>query len=291
MTTLLKRNYASGLSRLTRNFKDIQPKPFVMETLSKPFGIPQPLNLTDYYQNQNSKHKVQNFQSFKYEFFDKSRKEEKRVELAKTYSESGFYEMGIFRQTKGRIFGPPPGLFRGDKALYFPSVRGENLLGQQVDLQALWAGKINVMRVFTPRIADESSAAWLKADGLDYLNKDYEAFQARFPHSQILDLNLAENGIKGLFTRFARGSLRALTNSKRHGLYVMSTRDQFNVDLGLMKEATKLRNLYAGYLYVIDWEGKIRWACSGDVNEAEQAVLFKNLRLLEKEFTSSESQR
>ncbi|ORY78948.1 ATP10 protein-domain-containing protein [Protomyces lactucae-debilis] len=156
--------------------------------------------------------------------------------------EGGSYwrDFHAMRQAGGKQWTAPRLLFRQDKALYFPNVKG-NLLssGKEVELRVL---------------LEEAQTAGSKA----FLVRCFSATSG-------------EEQVRGLGEALgvATIDLNMQTNAQQARYLIM--------DGGY---ASQLRyigavNAYVGYTYLLDLDGKIRWASSGALTETEQASLAK----------------
>lgn len=292
MLSLVPRRLAS-FGKLSQTLKEAAPKQIVIENVTRPVGVSTPVNAYDLYHQIQSQHKVNLWLRFKYEWFSSARREERRHHLAVEFSTSGYYDMGVYNKSKGKVFGSPPGMFRADKALYFPATTGLTLANTTVDLLLLWKNKISIVRVFTSQMGERDSRAWFtgdenadgKASASSYLDSAYLEFVASHPSAQIVDLNLLELPVKHWFAKMARPGLRKQTPSERHPLCMLSERRFYTQleDDGQLAKLLKLDNVYAGLVFLVDGKGRIRWCAAGVPSPDEKARLYKFVGMLEKE--------
>lgn len=209
--------------------------------------------------------------------FSTSSKEKRQRQLNHDIAHSPFYESKSFSNTQGKIFTPPVSYFRREKAKYFPGFTGYTLLNNKRSLYDVLRKKVTILRIFST-ISGENCTNTYFDDTLTA--QGYERLQEKYPHTQIVDLNLPQSWVKGLFVKMAKSNLRNMIPPARHDSYFILPNSVFLVDV---KETLKCDNMCSGYLYVLDDEGRIRWATSGFANEEETAVLWKTVRGIEKE--------
>lgn len=209
--------------------------------------------------------------------FSAAAKEQRQRQLDHDIAHSPFYESKSFSNTQGKIFTPPVSYFKKDKAKYFVDFQGYTLLNEKRQLSQLLKGKVTLLRIFST-ISGENCANTYISDYLD--ENGYKTLQEKYPNTQIVDVNLPQSWIKGLFVKMAKSNLKTIVPPARQNLYFILPNTLFTLEV---KKTLKCDNMCSGYLYVLDEDGKIRWATSGFSNDEESEVLWRTVRGLEKE--------
>lgn len=209
--------------------------------------------------------------------FSLSAKERRQKQLDHDIVHSPFYESKSFTNTHGKIFTPPVSYFKKEKAKYFPSFSGETLSSGKRALYDVLKGKVTILRIFST-ISGQNCIDTYTPDSLSA--EGYAQLQEQHPRVQIVDVNLPQSWIKGLFVKMAKTNLRAIIPPARHDTYFLVPSRTFGVDV---KKTLMCDNACSGYIYVLDEDAKIRWATSGYAVEDESKVLWKTIRGLEKE--------
>lgn len=238
--------------------------------ITRPFGLPAPILL-----NPPSATKW----SLKNDVFGEDAKEMRQRQLDHDIKHSPFYESKSFTNTNGKIFNAPISYFKLDKALYFPNFIAKSLQGTERQIHDMFKDKVSLVRVFSTVSGEQCTESFLKHDEVDYL-KDYEQFISRFPHSQIIDINIPHGWAKSLIVNIVKGSIkRSLPETRRDNYFVVPEK-LFSYDI---KQELNCDNSCSGYIYLVDQNGKIRWAASGYSDEKEQQLLWKCLNGVSKE--------
>lgn len=273
----IKRCFSSTGSRFFFNkfFKhvvDAAPKEHVVENLARPIGLKSPPTSSSAYSKGNS---------FT-DMFDNAKTDKRSQELGLEFSKSGMYELHTFRTTGGKLFQSPPSYWRSDKALYFPHLRGKNLLGTTSNIEDVLHGKTSIIRMFTSKVGDDLVKSYFKNEesDLNYLGKDYEAL-ANGNKTQIVQLNMMENFLKSIIMKLSLSKLKAMVPPEFQSTYFTCQRPQIPY---LIREQLQINNVYTGYVIVVDPNLKIRWMGCGSASTEEFKTLWKCVRNIRKEF-------
>ncbi|EEQ38700.1 ATP10 family protein [Clavispora lusitaniae] len=234
------------------------------QPITKPFGFDSPTYLS------HESSSITNVLS-------SAAREKRQKQLDHDIVHSPFYESKSFTNTQGKIFTPPVSYFKKDKAKYFPSFTGYTLLNHKKSLYDVLKGKVSIVRIFST-VSGQNCTDTYTPDNLSA--EGYEQLQKQYPHTQIVDVNLPQSWIKGLFVKLAKSNLRGMIPPARHDTYFMLSSNTFSVDV---KKTLMCDNTCSGYIYILDEDGKIRWATSGFANDDETKVLWRTVRGLEKE--------
>lgn len=266
------------IGKLNKQLQATTPKEHVVVTLNKPIGVTEPPKDTD-----NSPVDPRSIKQKYKDFMDPEKNKDRQAELEKEMSRSGLYDVYVYRQTKGKLFYPPQSYWKAEKSLYFPNFVGEDLLSSKLKgSTSLLKGKVSVVRVFTSDIGEKASKDFFKVGDVDYLTiEGYKKFLESNPSSQIVDVNITENGFKGFFVKASKAGIRKIFPESRHDKYLIVPKKGLNIDV---RESIHLLNNYTCFIYVVDYKSRIRWATCGEPDEAERNLLWRTVRGLEREY-------
>jgi len=237
--------------------------------VTRPFGLDSPILLNrsvgDSFSLGNIRH----------ELFSAEAKERRQKKLDHEITHSPFYETKSFRNTNGKIFTSPISYFKLDKAKYFPDFIGNTLAGTQTSLFDIIEGKVNIVTVFLTVSGENCVKTW------------FEEFNPseKYPKLQIIDINIPQNWLKGFMIGLSKNLIKKTLPESRWGSYFVLPDHIWQYDT---REKLLCDNMCSGYIYLVDHNGKIRWAASGYANEEEMKVFDKCLRGLQKELESLE---
>ena len=187
-----------------------------------------------------------------------------------------FREWSNMRHHKGKSFISPPRLFRAERALYFPNLRGRTLASKKdTDTTPVVSGKISIVSVFSSTWAERQIATFVG-------EKQHPALYDVFRDSGIeggiqkVEINVEENSLKAWLIKLFLPLLRRKLPKEAHGRYFIVRRgvtDEIRDSIGLL-------NSKVGYVYLLDRDCKIRWAGSGISLPEENTGLLKGARRL-----------
>lgn len=168
--------------------------------------------------------------------------------------EGGSYwaDFHAMRVNNGKQWIAPKHLFKAEKSLYFPNLRGRTLTSDDAELLPLF-NKPSLIRVYSATSGEEHIHKLGDESGL-----------------QIIDINIQTNAIKYALLKLFLGRIKALIEPHRHDRY-------FILGSGWERRLKIIgaTNAYVGYAYLLDKEGKIRWASCGRLTEDERETLHK----------------
>ena len=181
------------------------------------------------------------------------------------------------RFSKGKSFLAPVKLFRADKALYFPNLRGVTLAEPKdpQDTTFILQGKISVVCVFSGSWAESQTTTFFK--GNEKLEKVLKAGSGLV---QRVDINREENSMKAALIKIFMGNLRRNLPVEQHARYFLVRRgftEDIRLDMGIL-------NGQVGYVFLLDSECRIRWAGSAEAGPGEQDSLVRGVAKLVQEF-------
>lgn len=187
---------------------------------------------------------------------------------------------------KGKSFLAPPGLFKGEKALYFPNFYGQTLLKDKLhrDTTTLLEDKISVVSVFSSAWAENQAATFASEKNNPQL---HEIVKNSGGLAQIVRINVEENALKAMIVKFFMPGLRKKLGNENWGRY-------FLVRKGIsdeIRDAVGLLNSKVGYTYLLDGDCRIRWAGSGPCEGDEKEGLVKGVRRLIEELRTKRKEK
>ncbi len=175
---------------------------------------------------------------------------------------------------KGKTFLAPPKLFRGDRALYFPNLRGRTLSQRsETDTTPILQFKISIVRMFSSTWAVRQCASFASGEHNPVLEDLITKSEGLV---QKVDINVEEELLRSWLLRLFLPYVRRKTPKEQYGKY-------FVVRRGLTDDITDaigLLNAKVGYVYLLDGDCKIRWAGSGVAQPEEKEGLVRGVRRL-----------
>lgn len=192
-------------------------------------------------------------------------------QVAKPY----FREWSNLRFAEGKTFVSNPRLFKADRALYFPNMRGITLATPKdpQDTTTQLRGSISVVNLFSSVWAESQVATFTGPEQNPGL---VEAMASGGRHVQRIDINLEENRLKAFIVKTFMWRMRQKLAKEQHSCYFLV---QKGFDQAL-KETIGMMNSKVGYVYLVDSECRIRWAGSGPAEKSELEGLNAGLRKL-----------
>lgn len=262
--------------RFAKTIKEAAKPPLTKSaTINRPFGLDKPALLN---------HKItETFQlgKIKHELFSAEARERRQKKLDYEIVHSPFYESTSFSNTNGKIFTPPVSYFKADKSKYFPDFICKNIEGNQTSLfDILVQKKVNIVRLFSTMSGENCIKTYFEQDGTNLANDGYEQFEKLYPNSQMIDINIPSNWAKGFLINLSSNSIKKLIPEGRRSNYFILPEHTLQYDV---RQKLNCDNMCSGYIYLLDQEGKIRWATSGYANEEELKLMWKCVKGLEAE--------
>lgn len=204
--------------------------------------------------------------------------------MTKQISKPYFKDWSNMRFHKGKVFLSPERLFRKETALHFPNFFGRTLQkglerrdrkdgyrGLGRDTSTVMRRKVSVVNFVTSEWAVRQVGTFF-SDGLD------DVIRQNSDVAQMVDINYENNLLKYWIWRLfgLRRLRKTIPEPEMQGRYFLVRRG-FSDE---MKEAMGVLNEKAGYVYLVDGEGKIRWAGSAVAGDGERESLVRGVRKL-----------
>ncbi|ODV58985.1 Atp10p ASCRUDRAFT_27776, partial [Ascoidea rubescens DSM 1968] len=264
-----------------KSIKDSTPGQFKVLAVDKPIGQ---IKAPKIEENKKLENLTVN------QFFDKDKKKLEREDIMKEIKNSEIYDLHVFRKTNGKIFKSPISYFKREKALYFPNIYGESLSNQDVCTTSLLKGQISIVRVYSSVIGDEVTQTYFRfinenenSKNDTFLNKStYETvFKNEYPNCQIVDLSIYNSALKKLLINLInKRIIKKSLPEERWNKYLLVNKKNFTTAIAA---DLWLKNFVTGYIYLVDDECKIRYACCGNPSDGEYKSLWKAVKGLENE--------
>lgn len=179
---------------------------------------------------------------------------------------SPFYESKSFNNTNGKIFLSPPSYFQAARALYFPDFSSRTLDSTRC-ISEVFPGKVLVVKVYSTILGANCTELYVSKLEL-------------VPAVQIVDINVPENWAKLATVYILIPSLRKSIPLDRHDLFFVVSPKVFNFEV---RQKLLCDNTCGGYIYVVDGQGKIRWAASGNASAKDQQELQRIVNAIKAE--------
>lgn len=219
-------------------------------------------------------------------FFSEDSIEKRRDSINYDITHSPFYESKSFANTKGKIFTPPISYFKAEKSKFFPDFSAKCLAGEEQYLHQMTKNKVSIIRLFSTVSGEKCTETYFENEGRNYISDGLPIFLKNFPLSQIIDINVPIGWLKSKLVKLSLGNLKKTVPKERQQNYLILSEKRFPFDV---KQKLMCDNRCSGYIYVVDYKGRIRWATSGYANEEERKLLWKCMSSLEKELASMKS--
>lgn len=222
-------------------------KPETIKTLAIPIGVKEKPAITD---NDGIDHRTK--EQKKADFTDMSKNRVRREELKKEFTKSSFSPIYEFRDTGGKIFRGPSRPFGPKESMYMPNFRGITLDKVETGTWQYIGERPTVVRIFGSTLAEKQLDTFTD-------NIDFEALGIT-----LLDLNIPTNIINEWLVKFSTGKLQQTLKGPFHKYMICRKGVTFEV-----RDTIAATNNLAGFLYILDKQGKIRWATAGPAEAGE----------------------
>ena len=242
--------------------------------ITRPIGLTKPVLLN---------HKLSDTYSFAnigQELFGAQAKERRQKNLDYDIKHSPIYDIKSFQNTKGKIFKPPISWFKQDKSLCFPDFIAKTLTGKLNSLYDVLNKKYSIVRLYSTVIGEKCTNSYFKVGEEDYYTTDYGKFIEKFPNFQIVDVNMPSSWLKGFILNLSLSNLRKMISPERYKKYFILPLHILPPEI---REQLHCDNQTSGYIYILDPNGKIRWATSGYSTPDDLQLMWKVVGGLEKE--------
>ncbi|KAL8756908.1 MAG: hypothetical protein Q9199_002593 [Rusavskia elegans] len=266
-----------AVSTAAQILKDEDPKPqdFTPKPLSRPIGVlypPRP--------GENSGIDPRSWRERRDDLFDYNKHLVRRKELTKQAAKPYFRDWSRTQYHKGKSFISPVRIFRADKSLYFPNMVGSTLASPSTpsDTTSVLQDRISVVSVYSGRWAELQTQSFTDEKHHPELAAilQPEPKQGEHPLLQKVEINVELDWMKALIVRTFMGGIRKQRKKEDWARYFLVRRGVTEE----IKEAMGMANSKVGYVYLVDWLCRIRWAGSADAEGSEKEGLVAGVQRL-----------
>ncbi|KAL8843452.1 MAG: hypothetical protein Q9176_002065 [Flavoplaca citrina] len=258
--------------------EDPKPKDFTPKPLLRPIGVlylPKP--------GENSGIDPRPWRQRRDDLFDYNKHLVRRKELTQQAAKPYFRDWSRTQYHKGKTFISPARIFRADKSLYFPNMVGSTLASPSTasDTTSVLQDRISIVSVYSGRWAEMQTRSFTD----DKNNSELAAFVSQqqdegrkdgAPLLQRVEINVEPDWMKALIVRIFMGGIRKQRRKDDWERYFLVKRGVTDE----MREAMGMANSKVGYVYLVDWLCRIRWAGSADAEGAEKEGLVAGVQML-----------
>ncbi|KAH9815567.1 ATP10 protein-domain-containing protein [Melampsora americana] len=195
-----------------------------------------------------------------------------RKHIISEVSKGYYHDWATLRHNGNKLWTAPPSLIREERSLYFPDIKGIAISNKQMTHTTdLFGDKITLLAVESTRMSEEHTRSF-------YVEPT--RMLAGEPDFQLLRLNVQENPLKSWLVSLFINNLKRNVPAHQQSRYLLS-----NQNLEYIREPLGMVNKLLGYVYLVDWDRKVRWAGCGFANAEEMRGLFTSSRALLKRFS------
>jgi ATPase complex subunit ATP10 len=171
------------------------------------------------------------------------------------------------KYSKGKMWIANSRLWKKEMSLWFPNFWGRDLKGERANSMGLLKGRVGVVAIY--------SRTWAERQVETFVDEEIKnIIRNSGGRAQLLELNIEEGRLFRCVLWVFRGNIREKRKEAwQRYLLLSGIKDDVREILGLM-------NHKAGYVYLVDEDGKIRWGGSGDALPAEKEAMVDGLKKL-----------
>ncbi|KAL8776072.1 MAG: hypothetical protein Q9194_003391 [Teloschistes cf. exilis] len=266
------RRHASTFAQIL-NSEDPKPDERDLKPLSRPIGVPHPPQ-----RGENSGIDTRSWSEKRKDSFDYDKHLVRRKELIKQAAKPYFRDWSRVNHHNGKTFLAPSRIFRADKSLYFPNMVGSTLASpaESSDTTPVFQDRVSIVSVQSGRWAQLQTETFVDAKQHPQLATLLAEDEKRGGPLQRVEVNFEESWMKALIVRMFMGGIRKQRREEEWAKYFLVRRG-ITDDL---RQAIGMSNARVGYVYLVDWMCRIRWAGSANAETGEREDLIAGAKRL-----------
>ncbi|KAI4100763.1 MAG: hypothetical protein LQ345_007437 [Seirophora villosa] len=243
------------------------PESYTPKPLLRPIGVPDPPK-----PGENSGIDPRTWREKRADVFNYEKHLIRREQLNKKVAKPYFQDWSRTNYHRGKTFIAPSRMFRAEKSLYFPNMVGATLASPRIpsDTTPVLRDRISIVSVYTSRWAELQTHDFVQEKSHPELTKLIAQDEGQGGPLQRLELNVEDNWLKGMIVRTFMGKVRKERRERDWGRYFLVRKGVTDE----MRQAMAIVNAKSGYVYLVDWLCRIRWAGSANAHAGEKEALF-----------------
>ncbi|KAL8737308.1 MAG: hypothetical protein Q9181_001799 [Wetmoreana brouardii] len=260
------RRRKSTVAQILDSDEPTKDQDHTLRPLSRPVGVPNPPK-----PGENSGLDLRSWRQRRDDLFDYDKHLVRRNQLTKQAAKPYFRDWTRANYHRGKTFIAPSRIFRADKSLYFPNLVGSTLASPSTssDTTSVLRDRVSVVSVYSGHWAELQTQTFADKESHPVLAELVSETERHNGPLQKVEINIEEDWLKALIVRTFMGRIRKQRREQDWGRYFLVRRGVTDK----MREAIGMGNAKIGYVYLVDWLCRIRWAGSADAGLAEKAAL------------------
>ncbi|KAL8839083.1 MAG: hypothetical protein Q9170_001865 [Blastenia crenularia] len=275
LRTVRRRPLSRPVSTAAKILRSEEPKPkdHALKPLSRPVGVRYPPK-----EGENSGVDPRPWRERRADLFNYDKHLVRREQLTKQAAKPYFRDWSRTKYHQGKTFTAPSRIFRAEKSLYFPNMVGSTLSSPKIpsSTTSVLRDRVSIVSVYSGRWAELQTQSFVAEKSHPELTELLSGNERGRGPLQKVELNIEEDWMKALIVRTFMGGIRRQRRKEDWGRYFLIRRGVTDE----MKEMIGMGNAKVGYVYLVDWLCRIRWAGSANAGEEEKEGMRAGVRRL-----------